>query len=112
MDAVRGAKVVGYIFIVLTLLGGLVLLPSLHSLDFNSIYVLATTIFSVIVAYWLIKTKLNGVYGMGILAILSVFDLIRVLANNRSLTFGNVGVVLLWGLLFFWFYSSKKKFSK
>lgn len=113
LDAAKNAKVIGYLFF---LFGLIDLISTLSSAsEYTSAAVAISLIGSVgglVVGFGLIKTRSWAVYGVGALAIYRILLIFYNYSVGASPSIGVLFMLAINIILFFWFYSSKKKFKK
>lgn len=121
-NAVKNARIVGILLILFGLfdfLGGIKTLTdflnrgnAIIAEDVPSfIALVAGPVIAIVAGFGLIKSKLWAVYGIGLLALVRIITLLWA-SSEVAITTGNFVVVGIYILLFIWFYSSKKDFSK
>ncbi len=110
-DPVKNAKVVGFLIVLLTLLGVAAIYGFGEGVSFTPLAIVLT-LASLVVAYGLIKTKLWGVYGLGLLGLISLVQMLISFSSGEQVTVGSWVTLAFYAALFFWFFSSRNKFSK
>lgn len=110
-NPVKSTPVIGYLYLLLTLVSGVYI----YSQYKNSPDLFATLLIGIvpqlIIAYGLIKVKLWGVYGLGLLAVLTLATMLMKVYLGETLQIESVILFVVFGGLFFWLYSAKNKFT-
>lgn len=121
-NAVRNARIIGILLILFGLFDFLSGIKTLTDFLNNSkaliaedvlnfIPLVAGPVIAIVAGFGLFKSKLWAVYGIGLLVLVRIITLIWA-SSEVAITTGNFVVVGIYILLFIWFYSSKKDFSK
>ncbi len=106
LDPVKNAKVIGIIFEIFAVL------DLLSSLSSGVPILIGLSSGLLVVGFGLIRKKLWAVYGLGVLTLIRLVITILYVAQGEVASTGMYMTIVIFALLFFWFFSARKRFIK
>ena len=111
MNIVQVAKYIGYSYALLTLVACVYFYQANKDSSDLATALLVTLIPQLAIAYGIVNAKLWGVYGLGLIAVLTLITMFLNVYLGKEFDSVSAGYFIVFGLLFFWLFSSRSKFS-